>query len=204
MGALPVCEDDRLLGMVTDRDIVLRAVADGRPVESAVVRDVMSSGVIHVFADQEVEVASQLMAEKQIRRVPVLNRAKRLVGILALGDIAVRSQPAFSGLALREVSESAEEHMSGGHSDAFIPRQAIPRGIRNSRGGGNTRAQATATRRRSTGNRSRQRRSALVRSQTRGGGGREGTRSTARPSRRAGSSARSPRPRRKSGRRVGR
>src|SRR4051812_19233768 len=97
VGALPVCEDDRVTGMVTDRDIVLRAVARGRDVNTATVSDVMSPGVISVFADQEVEEVARLMEEMQVRRLPVLNRSKRLVGIVSLGDIAVSSNPAFSG-----------------------------------------------------------------------------------------------------------
>lgn len=108
IGAVPVCEEDRLLGMLTDRDIAIRAVADGRDPNTTSVRDVMSHGIIHVMADQEVEEVVRLMENKKIRRVPVLNRARRLVGIIALGDIAVTSNPAFSGLALREVSESEQ------------------------------------------------------------------------------------------------
>jgi CBS domain-containing protein len=108
IGAVPVCEEDRLLGMLTDRDIAVRAVADGRDPNTTIVRDVMSHGIIHVWADQEVEEVVRLMENKKIRRVPVLNRGKRLVGIVALGDIAVTSNPAFSGLALREVSESEQ------------------------------------------------------------------------------------------------
>src|SRR4051812_2239561 len=83
VGALPVFEDDELAGMITDRDIVLRGVADGRDANTATVRDVMSQGVVFVFADQEVEEAARTMEEKQIRRLPVLNRAKRLVGIVS-------------------------------------------------------------------------------------------------------------------------
>src|SRR5688572_13508880 len=87
IGAVPVCDNDRLAGMVTDRDIAVRAVADGRDPNSTSVRDVMSQGIIYIFADQEVEEAVRLMEEKQVRRLPVLNREKRLVGIIALGDI---------------------------------------------------------------------------------------------------------------------
>jgi CBS domain-containing protein len=105
VGALPVCEDDRLAGMVTDRDLALRAVADGRDPTTTVVRDVMTPGVVYVFADQDVEEVTRVMDQRQIRRVPVLNREKRLVGIVSLGDIAISSNPAFSGMALREVSE---------------------------------------------------------------------------------------------------
>ena len=105
VGALPVYENDRLLGIVTDRDLALRAIADGLDPNSTPVRDVMSEGVVHVYADQEVEDVVRIMEERQIRRVPVLNREERLVGIVSLGDIAISSNPAFSGMALRDVSE---------------------------------------------------------------------------------------------------
>jgi CBS domain-containing protein len=105
VGALPVCENDRLAGMVTDRDITLRGVAGGRDPNTTPIREVMSPGIVYVFADQEVEEVTRLMEERQIRRVPVLNREKRLVGIVSLGDIAMSSNPAFSGMALRDVSE---------------------------------------------------------------------------------------------------
>jgi CBS domain-containing protein len=122
VGVLPVCDNERLAGMVTDRDIVLRGVADGRNANTTTVREVMSPGVFYVFAEQEVEEAARLMEEKQIRRVPVLNRQKRLVGIVSLGDIAVTSHPAFSGQALREVSESPEEHMRDGRTYGSVQR----------------------------------------------------------------------------------
>lgn len=105
IGALPVCEEDRIVGMVTDRDITIRAVADGRDPNNTAVRDVMTAAVAHVMADQSVEEAARLMQQREIRRLPVLNRNRRLVGILSLGDIAMSSTPAFSGMTLREVSE---------------------------------------------------------------------------------------------------
>jgi CBS-domain-containing membrane protein len=105
VGALPVCEGDGLAGMITDRDMALRAIADGRDPNTTTVREAMSPGVVYVFADQEVEEVARVMEERKIRRVPVLNREKRLVGIVSLGDIAISSNPAFSGLALRDVSE---------------------------------------------------------------------------------------------------
>jgi CBS domain-containing protein len=105
VGALPVCENDRIAGIVTDRDMVLRGTADGRDPNTTMVRDVMSAEVVHVFADQEVEEAVTIMEERQIRRLPVVNREKRLVGIVSLGDVATSSSPAFSGMALRDVSQ---------------------------------------------------------------------------------------------------
>jgi CBS domain-containing protein len=108
VGALPICDNDRLAGMVTDRDIVLRGTADGRDPNTATVRDVMSEGILYVFADQDVEEAAHVMEQKQIRRLPVLNREKRMVGIVSLGDVATSSNPAFSGNALRDVSQPKE------------------------------------------------------------------------------------------------
>jgi CBS domain-containing protein len=108
VGALPVCEEDRLIGIVTDRDLALRGIADGKDPNTTFVRDVMTTSVAWAFADQEVEEVVRLMEERQIRRVPVMSREKRLVGIVALGDIAISSSPAFSGMALRDVSEPRE------------------------------------------------------------------------------------------------
>jgi len=104
VGSLPVCEGDRLVGMITDRDMAIRAIAHGLDPNITVVADVMSPGVAHVSADQSVEQAARLMQERGIRRLPVLDRMQRLVGILSLGDMAVSSNPAFSGFTLREVS----------------------------------------------------------------------------------------------------
>lgn len=87
-GMMPVGEDDRMIGAISDRDIAIRAVAlglDGR----AKVRDVMSEGIRWAFDDEPVERAAAIMREEQIRRLPIVNREKRLVGILALADIAV-------------------------------------------------------------------------------------------------------------------
>src|SRR5919106_4064582 len=91
VGAIPVCEGARLRGMLTDRDIVLRIVAENRPVETGKVQEAMSPEVTYCFEDQELEEAVQIMREKQIRRLPVLSREKQLVGIVTLGDVAVKS-----------------------------------------------------------------------------------------------------------------
>lgn len=99
-GALPVGENDRLVGMITDRDICCRGVAEGKDPKSAVVREVMSEHVAWCFEDQPVEECAQIMGEKKIRRLPILNRNKRLVGIVALGDIAVEAEePAAQALS---------------------------------------------------------------------------------------------------------
>ncbi len=104
VGALPVCDHDHLAGMLTDRDIVVRAVADGKDANATTVADAMSPGIVYIFEDESVEEAAHLMEHRQLRRLPVLDRAKRLVGIVSIGDIAVRSHPAFGGEALKEVS----------------------------------------------------------------------------------------------------
>ncbi len=103
-GMLPVGEDDRMIGTISDRDIVIRAVAEGKNVATTV-RDVMSDGIAWVYEDDSVEQAAAIMSERQVRRLPVVNRDKRLVGIVALGDFAVESseiQPAAK--ALSEIS----------------------------------------------------------------------------------------------------
>jgi len=109
VGALPVCGDDgRLAGMVTDRDITVRATAGGRDPCGTCVRDVMTPDIVWIFEDQLVSEAARLMEEKQIRRLAVLNRDKRLVGVVSLGDLAVKSgDEELSGAALEQVSEPA-------------------------------------------------------------------------------------------------
>lgn len=91
VGFLPVGENDRLVGTLTDRDIAIRAVADGKDPNSAKVRDAMSSGTEYVFEDQDSSEAAQMMSEKQIRRLPVMSREKRLVGVVAIGDLATKT-----------------------------------------------------------------------------------------------------------------
>ncbi len=106
VGAIPICDNDRLAGMLTDRDLALRGVAEGEDPNTTTVRETMSEGIIYAFEDESVEKAARIMEEKQIRRLPVLNRDKRLVGIVSLGDLAVNTQPALGGEALKEVSRS--------------------------------------------------------------------------------------------------
>jgi CBS domain-containing protein len=89
VGALPVCDGERLCGMITDRDIAVRAVAEGRDAHSAV-RDSMTDEVVYCFEDQEYEDAAALMRQHQVRRLPVVNREKRLVGVVSLGDVSLR------------------------------------------------------------------------------------------------------------------
>lgn len=106
IGALPVGENDRLVGMVTDRDIVARGVASDRAPSECTVRDVMSEGVYYCFEDEDAQRASDVMAEHKVRRLPVLNRDKRLVGIIAMADLA---RGGAVDDALKQVSESTPE-----------------------------------------------------------------------------------------------
>ena len=108
VGALPVGENDRLVGMVTDRDIVTRAVAEERHAGTTSVREVMSEGIFYCFEDNDIEEAAKAMAEHQVRRLPVLNRDKRLVGIVALADLAHTGEECEK-IALEGVSEPSIE-----------------------------------------------------------------------------------------------
>ena len=104
IGALPVGENDRLVGMVTDRDIVTRGLAaEGRPGTTSV-RDVMSEKVFYIFDDDDVEDAARCMANHQVRRLPVLNHDKRLVGIVSMADLALTGEDA-ERIAIEGVSE---------------------------------------------------------------------------------------------------
>ena len=106
VGPLPVCDNDRLVGMVTDRDITVRATAEGDAPTDVRVRDVMTPEVIYCFDDDLVEDAARLMAAKQVRRLVVLNRDKRMVGIVSLGDLAVKTgDEQLAGNALDGISE---------------------------------------------------------------------------------------------------
>jgi CBS domain-containing protein len=103
IGALPVAEGDRLVGMITDRDIAIRAVADGRGPQTKV-GEVMTPEVKYCFCDQDLAEVGDNMADIQLRRLPVLNRDKRLIGILALGDIATSSDNECVSEALAGIS----------------------------------------------------------------------------------------------------
>lgn len=106
VGSLPVCENQRLIGVVTDRDIALRAVAAGRDPNATKVSETMTPELIYCYEDEPVREAAKLMERHQIRRLPILNRDKQLVGIVSLGDLAVEtSNEKLSGKVLEEVSE---------------------------------------------------------------------------------------------------
>ncbi len=104
-GMMPVAENDRMIGTISDRDIAIRGIGEGLGA-NAKVRDVMSEGVAWAYEDDTVERAASIMSEYQVRRLPVVNRDKRLVGIVALGDFAVdSSEMRPTAKALTEISK---------------------------------------------------------------------------------------------------
>jgi CBS domain-containing protein len=112
-GILPVGEKDHLVGMITDRDIAIRGIAKGKG-PKAKVRDVMTKDVKYCFDDQEIGEVTSNMADIQVRRLPVLSRDKRLVGILSLGDIALSRDSEDAGDALRGISRPGGVHTQTG------------------------------------------------------------------------------------------
>lgn len=104
-GSLPVAENDRLVGMVTDRDIAIRAVARGLLPRESTVREIMSAEIKYVYDDESVRDVANVMGDLQVRRLPVLNRGKRLVGIVSLGDLAL-TKPTSAGDALQAIAEA--------------------------------------------------------------------------------------------------
>jgi CBS domain-containing protein len=92
VGPIPICDGEKLVGMLTDRDITLRATAEGRDPSQTRARDIMSGEVLYCFEDDDVAQAADIMRRAQIRRLPVVNRDKKLVGIVALGDLAIHGQ----------------------------------------------------------------------------------------------------------------
>lgn len=108
-GALPVRENDRLVGMITDRDIAVRAVAQGKGPQTKV-RDVMTKEVKYCFADQEIDEVLRNMGDIQVRRLPVLDRNKHLVGIVSLGDTAISVGNGATAAALSGISRHGGAH----------------------------------------------------------------------------------------------
>jgi CBS domain-containing protein len=106
VGAVPVGENDRLIGMVTDRDIALRAFAHGRDPAALTARDVMTKGIVYCRTEETVEDAIRLMESKQIRRLPVINDKHRMVGMLSIGDISHHSGRELMGELMMAVSAS--------------------------------------------------------------------------------------------------
>lgn len=105
VGAMPVEENDRLAGMVTDRDIAVRAVATGQGPDTKVA-EVMTRGIKYCFEDQELSEVAANMAKQQLRRMPVVNRERRLVGILAIADVARKNQDEAMAAAIEGISKA--------------------------------------------------------------------------------------------------
>ncbi|WOK35977.1 CBS domain-containing protein [Sphingomonas sp. C3-2] len=108
-GILPVAHHEKLVGMITDRDIAIRGVARGRGADT-LVQDVMSQEVKYCFDDDEVDLVLAHMAESQIRRLPVLDRDKRLVGVISIGDIALGGEPRRVGKVLGDIARPSALH----------------------------------------------------------------------------------------------
>jgi CBS domain-containing protein len=108
IGSLPVCDGRRLLGMVTDRDITIRITSAGRDVDTTPVSEAMTPDVAYVFEDDDVQQAARVMKERQIRRLPVLDRGRNLVGIVSLGDLSGTGDDKLSGDTLEQISEPAK------------------------------------------------------------------------------------------------
>ena len=105
VGAIPIGENDRLIGMVTDRDIACRGVANGRDCSKVKARDVMTKGIIYCRETEELDDALRIMEQKKIRRLPVINDKKRMVGMLSLGDISRAASHELTGEVMAAVSE---------------------------------------------------------------------------------------------------
>ncbi|HET9640010.1 MAG TPA: CBS domain-containing protein [Allosphingosinicella sp.] len=109
-GVMPVSQGDRVVGMVTDRDIAVRAVAEGRGPDTPV-RDIMSENVLFCFDDDEIEEVAMKMSDAQVRRMPVLSREdETLVGIVSLGDISRSEQSEAAAVALEGITDPGGEH----------------------------------------------------------------------------------------------
>jgi CBS domain-containing protein len=106
LGSIPVSEDDKLIGMVTDRDIVIRGLTGTMALHTLTARDIMSPSVKYCYEDQRLEEVLSNMATEQIRRLPVVSRDKRLVGIVSLGDLAKESTSRETGEALEKITKS--------------------------------------------------------------------------------------------------
>lgn len=106
IGAIPIGENDHLVGMVTDRDIVLRACAEGADNNSLTAREVMTKSIVYCRDNEDVEDAVRIMEQKKIRRLPVLDKDKRMVGMLALGDVSHATSHEVTG----EVTTAVTAH----------------------------------------------------------------------------------------------
>ena len=104
IGAIPIGENDRLIGMVTDRDIVCRCVAEGNDTTKTTARQVMSKGIVFCRDEEELDDAARIMEHKKIRRLPVINKDKRMIGMLSLGDVSQAGSRELTGEVMKSVS----------------------------------------------------------------------------------------------------
>ncbi|HYG89876.1 MAG TPA: CBS domain-containing protein [Azospirillum sp.] len=118
-GVLPVAEDSRVIGMLTDRDIAIRLVGASRDPAKSRVRDVMSQDVLYCYEDEDIDHIAGIMADQQLHRLPVMDRRQNLVGIVSVGDLADRQSPEMAGQALAGISRSSRQHSQRAQS----PRQ---------------------------------------------------------------------------------
>jgi CBS domain-containing protein len=108
IGVLLVCDGDRLVGILTDRDLAVRAVADGRDPESTLIEEIMTRKIVYCFEDQDVGEAQRVMEKNQVRRLPVLDHDNRIVGIVSLGDLAIKYDENRAAVTLERVSEHSQ------------------------------------------------------------------------------------------------
>ena len=108
VGFLPVCEGDHVIGILTDRDITIRHVADGQNPYRVKVREIMTPDALYCFEDQDIEEVGRFMQEHEVRRVLIFDRARQLVGVVSLGDISKASgEQTLAGETLKEIAEAA-------------------------------------------------------------------------------------------------
>lgn len=105
VGFIPICDNDRLNGTVTDRDIVIRAIAENRDFNTKA-RDIMTRDIVYCFEDDDVKDVAEKMRDKDVRRMLILNSSKRLVGVVSIGDIS-KVEEKVSGKTLHDISEAA-------------------------------------------------------------------------------------------------
>ena len=108
-GSIPVTEGERLIGMITDRDIAVRGVAEGRGPETPV-RDLMTDGIVCASIDEDVDAVAQKMSDAQVRRLPVIDEQQKLCGIVSLGDLARETETEAAHEALEGVSQPGGQH----------------------------------------------------------------------------------------------
>jgi CBS domain-containing protein len=122
IGVLPVCDEEGLVGILTDRDLVVRVLAASRDPKAMLVGEAMTASVVYCFEDDDVERAAAIMAGQQIRRLPVLDKNRNLVGLVSVGDIAVQTQDhQLTGKVLEDVSQPSvpKRGEATDHGDGF-------------------------------------------------------------------------------------